>query len=161
MSEKLTLFDRFGGTRKMADALEEAPSTVQSWKSAGRIPAAHQPKVLAKAEHLALSITAEDVIFPMGRENNDAVRSASATNAADNIGGPAGVGQAPFSATEAATEPFAPKRPPDPSLTASSPTCSTTIALPRLPLDSPGFSTSERPPDARSQSSTGPEAKAA
>lgn len=106
-------------------------------------------------------VTADALVGVHVLEDGAQGAGASATNSADNIGAPAGVGQAPFSATEAATEPFAPKRPPGPSLTASSPTCSTTSAHPRLPLDSPGFSTSERPPDARSQSSTGPEAKAA
>ena len=63
-----SLFDRFGGTRKMADYLGEPPSTVQSWKAAGRIPAAKQPDVLSKAEELGLNITAEDVIYPLGKE---------------------------------------------------------------------------------------------
>ena len=51
----------------MADHLGEPPSTVQSWKSTGRVPATRQPDVLAKAEELGLPVTAEDVIFPLGR----------------------------------------------------------------------------------------------
>ncbi len=62
-----TLFDKFGGTRPMADHLGEPPSTVQSWKAAGRVPAGKQPKVLEKAEELGIAITAEDVIFPLGK----------------------------------------------------------------------------------------------
>jgi DNA-binding transcriptional regulator YdaS (Cro superfamily) len=85
MSENLTLFDRFGGTRKMAEMLGEAPSTVQSWKSAGRVPAAHQPKVLDRAREHGVDITAEDVIFPMGRESSPADISASATNGGEII----------------------------------------------------------------------------
>lgn len=64
--ERETLFDRFGGTRRMADHLGEPPSTVQSWKAAGRIPAAKQGAVLEKARELELDVAAEDVIFPMG-----------------------------------------------------------------------------------------------
>ncbi|WP_267348097.1 hypothetical protein [Sphingomonas sp. GM_Shp_2] len=67
MSERRTLFDAFGGTRKMADTLGEAPSTVQSWKTAGRIPAGRQPAVFEKAAELDLGVTAEDIIWPMGR----------------------------------------------------------------------------------------------
>jgi len=62
-----TLFDKFGGTRSMADHLNEPPSTVQSWKAAGRIPATRQPSVLRKAEELGLNASAEDVVFPLGR----------------------------------------------------------------------------------------------
>jgi len=62
-----TVFDKFGGTRPMAAHLNEAPSTVNGWKSERRIPATKQPAVLAKAEELGLPVTAEDVVFPMGR----------------------------------------------------------------------------------------------
>lgn len=65
MTEGSTLFDRFGGTRQMADHLGEPPSTVQSWKAAGRIPATKQPAVLDKGKELGLPVTAEDVIFPL------------------------------------------------------------------------------------------------
>lgn len=123
MSEKVTLFDRFGGTRKMGEALGEPPSTVQSWKSAGRIPAFKQPDVLAKASELGLEVSAEDIIFPLGRNGNGGNPSASATNSANNFGANIGPrnradnptenirsgepGEAdspvPFSVTEAAT----------------------------------------------------------
>lgn len=61
-----TLFDKFGGIRPMAAHLSEAPSTVQSWKNAGRVPAGHQHKVLTKACELGIPITAEDVVYPLG-----------------------------------------------------------------------------------------------
>jgi hypothetical protein len=61
-----TLFDKFGGIRPMAAHLSEAPSTVQSWKNAGRVPAGHQHKVLAKASELGIPITAKDVVYPLG-----------------------------------------------------------------------------------------------
>lgn len=85
MSEKLTLFDQFGGTRKMAELLGEASSTVQSWKSAGRIPAFKQPDVLAKAQELGLDVTAEDIIFPLGRDDIAEGDFASATKSDANI----------------------------------------------------------------------------
>lgn len=61
-----TLFDHFGGVRQMAVSLGEPPSTVQSWKNAGRIPAGKQPLVLARAAVLGIPIAAIDVIFPLG-----------------------------------------------------------------------------------------------
>ena len=72
----MTLFDKFGGVRPMADHLDEPPSTVQSWKSSGRIPATRQPDVLAKAEELGLDVSAEDVIFPLGRPDHADVDTA-------------------------------------------------------------------------------------
>ena len=73
-----TLFDRFGGTRKMADHLGEPPSTVQSWKAAGRIPASKQGAVLEKARELELDLTAEDIIFPMGPDSQSRDEQAAA-----------------------------------------------------------------------------------
>lgn len=67
MDTQKTLFDRFGGVRPMAEILGEPPSTVQSWKNVGRIPAGKQPIVLAKAAELGLPITSDDVVYPMGR----------------------------------------------------------------------------------------------
>lgn len=49
----------------MADIIGEPPSTVQSWKTAGRIPAQKQPLVLAKAHEAGINVTAHDVIFPL------------------------------------------------------------------------------------------------
>ncbi len=62
-----TLFDKFGGVRPMAEHLDEPPSTVQSWKTTGRVPAIKQQRVLEKAAELRIAITAEDVVFPLGR----------------------------------------------------------------------------------------------
>ena len=66
-----TLFDKFGGIRPMAAHLSEAPSTVQSWKNAGRVPAGHQHRVLAKASELGIPITAQDVVYPLGMIDAD------------------------------------------------------------------------------------------
>lgn len=49
----------------MAEALREPPSTVQSWKTTGRVPATKQPLVLSRAEELGLDVTAMDVVFPL------------------------------------------------------------------------------------------------
>jgi DNA-binding transcriptional regulator YdaS (Cro superfamily) len=61
------LFKRMGGTRAMAEMLGEPASTVQSWKSAGRVPAAKQPAVIEAAERAGIAVRAEDVIWPFGR----------------------------------------------------------------------------------------------
>lgn len=61
-----SLFDRFGGIRKMADMLGKPPSTVQSWKNSGRIPAQEQPSVLQCGRDAGIEITADDVVFPLG-----------------------------------------------------------------------------------------------
>ena len=66
METQPNLFTKFGGTRKMAEVLGEAPSTVQSWKTAERIPAHKQPLVLERARQVGINITADEVVFPMG-----------------------------------------------------------------------------------------------
>lgn len=67
METEPNLFDRMGGIRKMADLVGEAPSTVQSWKGAGRIPAHKQPIVIEKAAEAGIVVTADDVVFPLGK----------------------------------------------------------------------------------------------
>lgn len=66
MDTETTLFDRLGGIRKMADMIGEPPSTVQSWKTAGRIPSQKQVLVIEKAQAAGVEVTAEDVVYPMG-----------------------------------------------------------------------------------------------
>ena len=51
----------------MARDVGESPSTVMGWKRARRIPAEKQPHVLAVGQAKGLPITAEDVVFPLGR----------------------------------------------------------------------------------------------
>lgn len=51
----------------MARSLGESPGTVHGWKRNGRIPAEKQPHVLAVGLKLGLAITAEHVVFPLGR----------------------------------------------------------------------------------------------
>jgi hypothetical protein len=69
MNQKMTLFGMFGGIRPMARALDEAPANVSAWKQKGRIPAEKQPHVLQRGLMLGLPITAEHVVFPLGRPN--------------------------------------------------------------------------------------------
>lgn len=73
------LFDRFGGVRPMAEALKEPPSTVQSWKTAGRIPATKQPNVLARAAALGLDVVAADVVFPLEQRQSSIPEQSSVT----------------------------------------------------------------------------------
>lgn len=68
MSNAKDLFGKLGGTRAMAELLGEPPSTVQSWKSAGRIPSQKQPLVIERARDAGFEITAEDVVWPLGRQ---------------------------------------------------------------------------------------------
>lgn len=79
MSEPTDLFTRLGGTRAMADRLGEPPSTIQSWKAAGRIPAGKQPAVLAlSVDKDGSPITAEDVVFPLGKPDEQPIEQAAA-----------------------------------------------------------------------------------
>ena len=66
MSHAADLFTRLGGARALANLIGEPPSTVQSWKAAGRIPAHKQPLVIERACAAGHSVTAEDVVWPMG-----------------------------------------------------------------------------------------------
>jgi hypothetical protein len=65
-----TIFDLFGGIRPMARKLSELPSSVSAWKRRGRIPAEKQPHVLEVGLALGLPITAENVVFPLGRPSD-------------------------------------------------------------------------------------------
>ncbi|WP_145986251.1 carph-isopro domain-containing protein [Sphingobium sp. YG1] len=67
MSEETDLFTRLGGTRAIAERMSEAPSTVQSWKSARRIPAHKQADFIGKHAEAGFDVTAEEVIWPFGR----------------------------------------------------------------------------------------------
>ena len=67
MNEKTNLFDALGGTRKIAECLGEPPSTVQSWKSSGRIPAQKQSLLIERFAEIGVTVSADDVVWPMGR----------------------------------------------------------------------------------------------
>ncbi len=66
MTSDTDLFARLGGTRAVADMIGEPPSTVQSWKTARRIPSTKQPMVIEKVRKAGHIITAHDVVFPFG-----------------------------------------------------------------------------------------------
>lgn len=53
----------------MARAVGESPGTVHAWKRKGRIPAEKQPHVLKVGQSIGLPITAEHVVFPLGRRD--------------------------------------------------------------------------------------------
>ena len=78
MNTDKTIFQLFNGIRPMARELGEPPSNVASWKSVGRIPAEKQPHVLAVGLKLGLPITAENVVFPLGRPNAAALAEIAA-----------------------------------------------------------------------------------
>lgn len=67
MSDIPTFFDRLGGIRPAATLLGEPVSTVSSWKKKGRIPAHKQPEVLRKLEACGIPMSAEDIVFPLGK----------------------------------------------------------------------------------------------
>lgn len=69
MSIASRIIEKFGGTRKLAAAMELAPSTVQSWKDAGTIPNKHQVPLLRKALEIGIALAPAD-FFP---SNIDAV----------------------------------------------------------------------------------------
>ncbi len=58
------IISRFGGTRALARAIDKPPSTVQSWKDSGLIPAQHQAAVLDAAKRAAIGIAPEDFFEP-------------------------------------------------------------------------------------------------
>jgi hypothetical protein len=66
------------GVRRMARDLKRPASTVHGWKKEGRIPAGEQPYVLAIAEQIGIPITAEHVVFPLGRSVLDVANGAAA-----------------------------------------------------------------------------------
>ena len=71
MSYASAIIDKFGGTRKMANTLGLPPSTIQSWKDTGLIPAKHQQTVLEQGRSLENPVVPED-FFEMPAEQSDA-----------------------------------------------------------------------------------------
>ena len=78
-----TIFDLFSGVRPMARSIGEAPSNVASWKRSGRIPAKKQPLILKIASEQGLPISAEHVVFPLGRP--DAAPASDLAHAGDTV----------------------------------------------------------------------------
>lgn len=67
MKQGETLFGIWGGIRQMARDLNKPASTIHRWKTEGRVPSNEQPHVLDVADKLGLPITAENVVYPLGR----------------------------------------------------------------------------------------------
>lgn len=56
------IIEKLGGTRAAATLLGLPPSTVQSWKKAGHIPAKQQARVLSAASERRIELTLGDFI---------------------------------------------------------------------------------------------------
>ncbi len=64
MSYAEQIIKRFGGIRPMAARLNIPPSTVQSWKYAGIIPARRQAEVLEAARRDGIALSHADFFEP-------------------------------------------------------------------------------------------------
>ncbi|WP_369345764.1 carph-isopro domain-containing protein [Asaia prunellae] len=53
---------RLGGTRAAAKLLDKPPSTVQSWKGSGFIPARYQSEILRRAQRAGIAMRASDLV---------------------------------------------------------------------------------------------------
>lgn len=62
MTQAEHIIRAFGGVRPMATAIGKPPSTVQSWKDSGFIPARHQPGILEAGQSLSPPLTASDFL---------------------------------------------------------------------------------------------------
>lgn len=60
MSTAAAIIEKCGGVRATAAMLAIAPSTVQSWKLAGLIPAKHQAHLLAVAQSRGIALKPDD-----------------------------------------------------------------------------------------------------
>ncbi len=58
------IIDKLGGTRRAAALIGVPPSTVQSWKESGFVPARRQAHVLDVAAANGIELTASDFISP-------------------------------------------------------------------------------------------------
>jgi hypothetical protein len=56
------IIERLGGTRKAAAITGVPPSTVQSWKTAGFIPARRQAEIIAAAKLHGINLTADEMV---------------------------------------------------------------------------------------------------
>jgi hypothetical protein len=67
MNVAKAIVEKFGGTRKMAERTSLPPSTIQSWKVTGLIPAHRQLEVMQHAKRLGIALKPED-FFPPSSE---------------------------------------------------------------------------------------------
>jgi hypothetical protein len=80
MSLAHKIIGRFGGTHATARALGIPPTTVQSWKDSGTIPARHHQRILEKSRALETPLTPDD-FFDLG---DDPLRSTSCIRSMDS-----------------------------------------------------------------------------
>jgi hypothetical protein len=64
MNPAAKIIATLGGTRRAAALLDLPPSTVQSWKAVGLIPARHQRRVLDAARSNGIALGPEDFFPP-------------------------------------------------------------------------------------------------
>lgn len=62
MTQIAEVLSRFGNVREAADKIGRAPSVIQYWRTAGRVPATAQQSVLEAAKRHGISISAGDLI---------------------------------------------------------------------------------------------------
>ncbi len=62
MTQIAEVLARFGNVREAADKIGRAPSVIQYWKTAGRIPATAQQAVLDAAERHGVTVAPSDLI---------------------------------------------------------------------------------------------------
>lgn len=79
MSYAARIIEKFNGTRKLAAAIGLPPSTVQSWKDAGLIPAKHQQAVLDKAREERIDLSPADFFEPEDETAHTELRQAKAS----------------------------------------------------------------------------------
>lgn len=65
MSCASRIIEKLGGTRKAAVILGKPPSTIQSWKNSGLIPARHQGEILRAARKADINIQPADFFEPL------------------------------------------------------------------------------------------------
>lgn len=64
MNVAKAIVEKFGGTRKMAEHTGLPPSTIQSWKASGLVPAHRQIEILMHARRLQIDLGPDDFFPP-------------------------------------------------------------------------------------------------
>lgn len=72
MNIAANIITKFGGTRRLATLLGKPPSTVQSWKKAGNIPACHQLLVLETAKTNGIQLSPADFFCAPSNKKREA-----------------------------------------------------------------------------------------
>lgn len=62
MTQIAEVLGRFGNVREAADKIGRAPSVIQYWRTAGRIPATAQQSVLDAAAKFDVAVSAAELI---------------------------------------------------------------------------------------------------